>query len=380
MPPVAVAKLPPVVLVCGDDDLAAKQRAREIFSKWSAELGGDDHEIIDANVTNSDGSLKAIARLREAMQTLPFFGGGKAIWFRDCNFLVEDRMLATKDVTETLAEVADELKKFAWTNVRLLISTTKADGRKAFYKTIQKLGTIEEFAGLDVNDKNWSAQAETLASRGFDARQKEIAPDALRQLIVRVGPNSRLLDSEVEKLSLHAGDRVEITLADVKAICIQNKTARAFALGDALGARDLPALLRCLDEELWEIRAKVDRDKSEIGLLYALISKIRVLILLKEMIREGWLKVDASYDQLKTQLTHVPEGRLPAEKKYNPTAMHPFVVFNTLRQTKNYTQAELIRAMELLLTANRQLVTSQLDEALVLQQTLARIVARPAAA
>jgi DNA polymerase III delta subunit len=60
--------------------------------------------------------------------------------------------------------------------------------------------------------------------------------------------------------------------------------------------------------------------------------------------------------------------------------MHPFVVFNTLRQVKNYSQAELIGAMDLLLQCNRRLVSSGLDDALVLQQTLVKIVSRPEAA
>ena len=369
----------PVLLICGDDDLAAKQRAREVFAKWCDELGGSDHETIDASAANSDGSLKAIAKLREAMQTLPFFGGGKAIWFRDCNFLVEDRMLATKDVTETLAEVADELKQFAWTNVRLLITAPKADKRKTLFKTIEKIGAVEEFEGLSISDKDWAAQAETLADRGFRSRKKEVADDALRELVVRVGPNSRLLDNEIEKLCLHVGDAPEVTIAAVRAICIQNKSARAFALGDALGERNLPALLRCLDEELWEIRAKVDRDKSEIGLLYGLISKIRALLFLKEMLAEGWIKDTRSYDQFKNQLADVPKEKLPTDRKFNPLSQNPYVLFKALPQAKNYARAELIRAMELLLNANRQLVTSQLDEALVLQQTLARIIARPVA-
>ena len=67
-----------------------------------------------------------------------------------------------------------------------------------------------------------------------------------------------------------------------------SKDAKAFALGDALGDRDLPRALRRLDEELWELQ--FDKDKSEIGLLYGLISKVRAMILLKEMLREGWIK------------------------------------------------------------------------------------------
>src|SRR5882672_12932264 len=116
----AAAKSNPLALVCGDDDFAVKQRARQIFQQWSAELGGMDHEIIDASVGNSGEAFTALGKLREALNTLPFFGGGKAIWLRDCNFLGEERTAETSDVTETLAELAQELKDFSWQNVRLL--------------------------------------------------------------------------------------------------------------------------------------------------------------------------------------------------------------------------------------------------------------------
>ena len=39
------------------------------------------------------------------------------------------------------------------------------------------------------------------------SRQKEISDEALAELISRVGPNARQLDSEIEKLSLYVGDR-----------------------------------------------------------------------------------------------------------------------------------------------------------------------------
>lgn len=155
-------------------------------------------------------------------------------------------------------------------------------------------------------------------------------------------------------------------------ICTHNKTARAFALGDALGDRDLPALLRRLDEELWEMQ--FNRDKSEIGLLYGLISKVRALLMLKEMAREGWLKPTDNYQRFKDQLERVPAEQLPADRRYNPLALNPYVLFKAMPQARNYTETELIRAMDLLLQCNRRLVSSGLDEALLLQQTLVQIV------
>ena len=91
-----------LALVYGDDDFAVKQRARQIFDKWSAELGGMDHEIIDAQAPNAGDALKALARLRESLQTLPFFGSGKAVWLKDCSFLGEDRTASVQAVTESL--------------------------------------------------------------------------------------------------------------------------------------------------------------------------------------------------------------------------------------------------------------------------------------
>ena len=70
---------------------------------------------------------------------------------------------------------------------------------------------------------------------------------------------------------------------------------------------------------------------------------------------------------------------LPADKKFNPLSMNPYVLFRALLHARNYSTAELVRAMESLLLCNQRLVTSRLDEAMVLQQTLVQIVRRPEA-
>jgi DNA polymerase-3 subunit delta len=376
MPPRAAKPSPAVLLVFGEDEFAVKQRAKQLYQQWAEELGGMDHEIIDATVSNSGEALKALARLREALQTLPFFGSAKVIWLKDCNFFGDERTATSQAVTETLAELARELKEFSWQDVRLLISAGKVDKRKVFYKAIEKIGAAESFAGWSIDDKDWADQAEAWARKAIKARQKDIAEDALAELISRVGPNARQLDNEIEKLALYVGGRANIELADVNAICTRNKLARAFALGDALGERDLPRLLRRLDEDLWEV--KLDPQKSEIGLLYGLISKIRAMILAKELAREGYLKPEPEFFRFKTQWERIPTDSLPQDKRFNPLALNPYVLFRAAQHARNYTAEELIRAMDLLLRCNRQLVTSGLDEALVIQQTLVQIVERAA--
>ncbi|HEV2394245.1 MAG TPA: DNA polymerase III subunit delta [Verrucomicrobiae bacterium] len=370
--PAAVARnTAPFLLVCGEDEFAVKRRAKEIYLEWTQELGGMDHEIINGTVSNSGEALKALGRLRESIQTLPFFGSAKVIWLQNCNFLGDERAATAQAVTEALSSLAQELKEFSWESVRLLVSATKTDKRKVFYKTADKIGKVESFAGWSVDDRDWAEQAEVWARRGLRSRGKEVSDEALAELVSRVGPNARQLDNEIEKVALYVGDRKEVRLEDVMDICTQNKTARAFALGDALGDRDLPRLLRRLDEELWEV--KLDPQKSEIGLLYGLISKIRAMLLLKEMVREGWVKPDVDYGRFKAQLERVPAEQMPQDRRLNPLSINPYVLYKALPQTKRYTQAELVRAMEVLLNCNQQLVSSGLDESLVLQQALVQV-------
>ena len=54
-------------------------------------------------------------------------------------------------MTEALGDLSQELKTFKWQNVRLLVSAGKVDKRKTIYKTLEKIGKVEAFAG-------WSAE------------------------------------------------------------------------------------------------------------------------------------------------------------------------------------------------------------------------------
>jgi DNA polymerase-3 subunit delta len=372
--PAACSPKTSVLLVCGEDDFGVKERARQVFREWSEEIGGFDHEIIDASVNNSSEALAALSKLRAALQTLPFFGSGKAIWLQSCNFLGEERAAEAQAVTENLSDLARELKDFSWQNVRLLVSAGKVDKRKVFYKTLEKIGTVEILAGWSADDRNWAEQAESFAMRCLREMGKEISSEALARLVVNTGPNPRTLRNEIEKLFLFCGSRPRIGIDDVDTIVTRNKQARAFALGDALGDRHLPRLLRCLDEELWEVRR--DPQHSEIGLLYGLISKVRVMILVGEMVAQKWVRPESDFNQFKGQLARIPAEALPGDKKFNPLAMNPYVLFRAASQASNYTRAELVAAMELLLECNRKLISRSLDPALVLQQAVVRIVSR----
>ena len=86
------------------------------------------------------------------------------------------------------------------------------------------------------------------------------------------------------------------------------------------------------------------------------------------------MKLENDYARFKSHLERIPRDALPEDKRFNPLAMNPYVLFKALPQTRRYSPAELIQAMDLLLRCNQQLIFSSQDEALVLQRTLVQIV------
>jgi len=357
--PASKPQLPakPLCLVFGDEDFLVRDRASQVYDGWCAEAGGEDHEVIDGTVRNATEALEALVKLNEAVQTLPFFGGAKVVWLRGANFLGDDRTASSRDVTEQLNGLAKGWETFDWQGVQVLISSGKVDKRKTFFKTARKIGVVED---LSVADKERGSRAALIVRQRLAELDKKISPHVADELVLLAGANLQQLHTEADKLAVYVGERDEVTRQDVHEIATRTKQAKAFALADALGERNLPKLLRVLDEELWEV--KLDAKKSPIALLYGLISKVRTMIFLKELLRLKWIHAGGGYPQFKSQLEAIPDDRLPDDRKFNPKAMHPYMLFNALGHARQYSEGELTRAMDILLRCNRQLVSSSTDD------------------
>src|SRR4030095_4122231 len=175
----AAAAPRPLVLIWGEDDYSAERRARDLFESWKSSNPSADAEVISGGAANVEEALKAVERLREALQTLPLFGGPKSVWLRGCNFLGEERVSEARAVTDTLAVLAQELVPFRWTDVRLLISAGKVDRRRGFFKAMEKGAEVEYFPGLDGDSDKAHEAAENLAAGQLRNMGKQIDADAL---------------------------------------------------------------------------------------------------------------------------------------------------------------------------------------------------------
>ena len=114
-----------------------------------------------------------------------------------------------------------------------------------------------------------------------------------------------------------------------------------------------------------------------LGIVAMLVNQLRLMLLARDLIERKLITVrDAhggnfefvkAFERLpETATAHFPktkEGKLP----------NAWRLYRCAVAAKNFSVAELIRAMDLLLEANRQLVSTQLDDRLVIEQAIAKI-------
>ena len=112
----------------------------------------------------------------------------------------------------------------------------------------------------------------TLVEQELSPWKKKLAKDAETELKNRLGDDLRLLASELTKLALYAGDKPQITRADVEAIVAPVREEEFFALGEAVGEGNLGKALQLFGDEL---RRKANASSVALPFLGGIASAVR---------------------------------------------------------------------------------------------------------
>jgi len=100
-------------------------------------------------------------------------------------------------------------------------------------------------------------------------------------------------------------------------------------------------------------------------------------LLAHELIADGYIRPTREFGRFRQQLQRLTPEDFPEDRRFNPLAINPYVLFRAAQQAQNFEREELTRAMELFLRCNQDLILSQLDEAMILQRTLVEICRWP---
>jgi DNA polymerase III subunit delta len=370
--PATAAKTKSIYLIGGADEFSIKETAAKLADKLAPKSAGEfGLEIIEGSASNQDEALKVLSRLREALNTVGLFGGGdKLVWLKNTDLLADSSTTRAEAVKESLAELADLLKAGLGDGVTLLISAIGTDRRKTLYKTLEKISEVQFFEALEEGKGDADEDIEAFIQSKLRGDSKAMGPDAVQAFRELVAPNLREIANELEKLFVYVGKRHEVTKDDVHAICSASRQSVIWELTDALGARRTPQAIRALENLL-------DAGEQPIGVLMMLVAQFRLMLLARDLMQRklitardgagGNFEFVKAFERLPEQAAaHFPrtkEGALP----------NAWRLYRCALAAKNFSTSELIRAMDLLLEANHQLVSTQLDDRLVLEETIVKI-------
>src|SRR5690554_4407224 len=86
----ATRKAENVYFLYGDDEAQLKETAAQLVRSITPPDAGDfGLEVIDGAAEHAEHAARICQQAVEALQTLPFFGGGKVVWLKNVNFLAD---------------------------------------------------------------------------------------------------------------------------------------------------------------------------------------------------------------------------------------------------------------------------------------------------
>lgn len=353
----------------GSDEALVKEAATKLAEKIAPKDNEFGLEIVSGGADNSDHASQIVSRTIEAIQTMPFFGGEKVVWLQGANFFADNQTGKAESTLSALETLIGILASHLPSDVKVIISAGEVDKRRSFFKSLSKCAKVAIFDKLDTTKPGWEGNVMGHVQNRAKSLQLTFERGALEHFVLLVGADTRVIDSELEKLSLFTAGRA-VSTGDVSAIASVSHTGVIFAIGDAISRRELPKALTLIDEQL-------RRGESAIGILLAsIVPKVRALLHARDLIERRGIRV-GNYDRFKKELEALPPSETAHIGRTKDGTLSAYPLFLAAQISGKFSSTELRSALEACLEANLRLVTTSLDPRLVLHQLVTRILTRP---
>ena len=198
---------------------------------------------------------------------------------------------------------------------------TSVDKRKKIFKLLSKYNA-QEFNQIPAYK---TTELETWIKNQAKKHDLKINPDAVSLLLLQVGSNLRMLDSELEKLKVFAKD-TPATKEMVKEICVSNEDLFAFIDSVIAGAK----------AKALEQYNKLISTRYSLSILATLHSSLQDKIFIK-----------------------ANGGKYSQDELAKMTSMHPYRVKLELQKLKNVPLKDLVKLKENLTDAEYKIKTGQ---------------------
>jgi DNA polymerase-3 subunit delta len=356
--------------VVGSDESEVKRVAAELAAKLApAEAGEFGIEVIDACADNVDQAVSRIRSAIEALQTLPFFGGAKLVWFKNANCLADSVIGRSAAVQAALEELAEVFEAGLGQDVTFLISATETDKRRSFYKTLAKRAEVQVIDRLDSSRSGWEEEATEIVRRKAKSRKLQFDDDALDLFVLLTGGDTRQIDNELEKIDLHQGRERSVAMEQVRELVPLSRAGVIFELGNAMAACDL-------ERALMLVKRLLDQGETAIGiLLVAILPTVRNLLLAKDLMERHRLPRPHAPFSFISALNRLPPDATEHLPRKKDGTINGYALGLAAQQAHRFETKKLIAGLEACLEANVRLVSSQLDHELILTEIVVKLLA-----
>jgi DNA polymerase-3 subunit delta len=373
MPPAKKSKSeanPAIHFVTGSDESSVKKAAAELAMRLAPSDDPFATETIDGAVPTVDEAQNRVHATIEALLTVPFFGGGKLVWLKSASFLADTVTGRSDTVVTAVERLLEILEKGLPDGIVFLLSAIDPDKRRSAYKTFGKLATVHLHDKPDFGWGTTEADVVDWVRQRATATGLHLTDEAAAALAAHVGAETRQLDNEIEKLSLAFGTTEELTLEQIRDLVPSTRAGGIFDLSNALAKRDLPLCLRTL-EQLFR------QGEKAVGiLLAAVMPTVRNLLVVKDLMVTHKLPPPAQPQFFSGALNRLPASAIAHLPRKKDGTLNSYPLGIAAANSARYTLPELQAAFLACAQANRELVTTQLAEQIVMSRLLVQIAGK----
>ncbi len=295
----------PAFFFYGDDTYSMSQK----IAHWKIEF---EKKYGDLNTSLFEGSQYKPAEIIDCAQSMPF--------------LAEKRLVIVKNTlnefdSESLEPVGEFVTNVPDTTIVIFAELRGVDKRLSLYKKLIKNAQCTEFKKIEGKSlTQWIAQHAKKCGGEMDT-------NACQHLADIVGGDLFRLENEVVKLVNYAANR-PVTVKDVDKMVVSTLTTSIFKLTDALSQKNNKTALT-------ELHTLIESGEELHGILFMIMRQFRII----------------------TEIKDLSDRKKSREEIVGLTKEHPFVVSNTLAQTRNFSMSQLKKAYDLLLDIDTRLKT-----------------------
>ena len=342
------------------------KKAAAALAEKLAPQDGMNFEIIDGRADSAEGAVKSIQQVREAILTLPFFGGGKLVWWKAVNFFDETGPGRHASVKEALEELKPALEKVDGTSVTLLISAIGLHKGRTFSKALLKLAQARYFELPDLRKTSEDEIIFQIEQR-FKGAGLRTGPGAAERFYQATGIDTSAWSQEIEKLRCYRGEGAEeLILADVNRVVSGTREVLIWDFCSAVLAGDAR-------QALSQLSALLAQDQGEVGLLILLAGQIRLAALGAVLRESKLLRVVQRGSFSSAEIAPGGESYLPRKKSGEPIST--YALGQAAQRSRGKSAAFWFHALELVYDAQREMLTGQGDKRRTLEWVVLEMVA-----